>query len=152
MYLFDLQTVAPDSFQQITQAGDERVLLHTSDANLPVAQLHRFPSHLLHQHAFGLSHRSHGISYSLNPGLSGSTSWILIPVLFKSRGGSKHTPYFCIPLTVPLQTSSWSVRWLKVTGWRVWAGGEWCPGSWPPGCTSALTISQSHMTPNKRLM
>ncbi len=65
MYLFDLQTVAPDPFQQITQAGDERVLLHTSDANLPVAQLHRFPSHLLHQHAFGLSHRSHRISLIL---------------------------------------------------------------------------------------
>lgn len=81
MYLFDLQTVAPDSFQQITQAGDERVLLHASDANLPVAQLHRFPSHLLHQHAFGLSHRSHRVSYSLNPGLSGSTWWILIPVV-----------------------------------------------------------------------
>lgn len=82
MYLFDLQTVAPDSFQQITQAGDECVLLHSSDADLPVAQLHRFPSHLLHQHAFGLSHRSNGVSYSLNAGLYGSPRWISIPVLF----------------------------------------------------------------------
>ena len=52
--LFDLQPVAPDALQQVTEAGDERVLLHPCDADLPVAQLHRLTPHLLHQHALSL--------------------------------------------------------------------------------------------------
>ena len=52
--LFNLQPVAPDPLQQVTEAGDESVLFHPRDADLPVAQLHRLPAHLLHQHALRL--------------------------------------------------------------------------------------------------
>lgn len=71
LYLFDLQTMTPDPFQKITQAGDERVLLHPRDADLPMAQLHRLPAHLLHQHTFCLRHEINGVRYSLhhNPGV-----------------------------------------------------------------------------------
>lgn len=53
-HLFDLQPVAPDPLQQVTQAGDERVLLQAGDVGLTVAQLHRLSTHLLHQHPLGL--------------------------------------------------------------------------------------------------
>ena len=56
--LFNLQPVAPDPLQQVAEAGDESVLLHPRDADLPVAQLHRLPAHLLHQHALRL-HQNH---------------------------------------------------------------------------------------------
>lgn len=54
VYLLNLQPVAPDSLQQVTETGDECVLLHTGDADLTVTELHRFPAHLLHQHALCL--------------------------------------------------------------------------------------------------
>lgn len=57
--LFDLQPVAPDSLQQVTQTRYQGVLLHTGDADLAVAQLHSLPAHLLHEHALGLRGRTH---------------------------------------------------------------------------------------------
>lgn len=62
--LFNLQPVAPDPLQQVAQAGDQGVLLHTGDADLAVTQLHGLPAHLLHQHALGL----HGIRHILTQG------------------------------------------------------------------------------------
>lgn len=52
--LFNLQPVAPDPLQQVTETRDQSVLFHTGDADLSVAQLHRFPTHLLHQHTLSL--------------------------------------------------------------------------------------------------
>lgn len=57
LYLFDLQPVAPDPLQQVTETGDERVLLHASDADLTVTKFHRLPAHLLHQHALCLDEK-----------------------------------------------------------------------------------------------
>ncbi len=53
-YLFLLQSVAPDTFQQVTQAGNECVFLHPGDGGLPVTQLHGLLTHLLYQHTLGL--------------------------------------------------------------------------------------------------
>lgn len=54
VYLFNLQPMAPDSLQQVTEAGDECVLFYAGDADLTVTKLHCFPAHLLHQHALCL--------------------------------------------------------------------------------------------------
>lgn len=53
-YLLDQQAVAPYPLQQITEAGDQGVLLQARDVGFSVAQFHGFVAHLLHQHAFGL--------------------------------------------------------------------------------------------------
>ena len=53
--LFDLQPVAPDPLEQVTQAGDQSVLLQSSNVGLTMTQLHRLPSHLLHQHTLSLN-------------------------------------------------------------------------------------------------
>lgn len=53
-YLFDLQAMAPDAFQEVAQTGDERVLLQAGDADLAMAQLRCLLAHLLHQHALSL--------------------------------------------------------------------------------------------------
>lgn len=55
LYLFNLQPVTPDSLQQVTEAGDERVLLHAGDADLTMTKLHCLPAHLLNQHTLCLS-------------------------------------------------------------------------------------------------
>lgn len=52
--LFNLQTMTPDPLQQVTETGDQGVLLHARDANLAVTQLHGLPTHLLYQHTFRL--------------------------------------------------------------------------------------------------
>ncbi|KAL0612137.1 hypothetical protein AAY473_018766 [Plecturocebus cupreus] len=53
-YLLDLQAMAPYPLQQVTQAGDQGILLQASDVCFSMAKFHRFVSHLLYQHAFGL--------------------------------------------------------------------------------------------------
>lgn len=57
-HLFDLQPVAPDPLQQVTQAGDERILFQTSDIGLTVAQFHCLSAHLFYQHPLGLQNTS----------------------------------------------------------------------------------------------
>lgn len=60
-YLLDLQAVAPYPFQQVTEAGNQGVLLQASYVCFSMAQFHCFVSHLLHQHAFRLK-ISHAVS------------------------------------------------------------------------------------------
>lgn len=57
--LLDLKPMAPDSLQQVTQTGDQGVLLHAGDADLTMTQLHSLAAHLLHQHALGLQGHKH---------------------------------------------------------------------------------------------
>lgn len=52
--LLQLQTMAPGSLQQVTQAVDECVLLQAGDAGFPLSQFHALFPHPLHQHSFGL--------------------------------------------------------------------------------------------------
>lgn len=52
--LFQLQTMAPGSLQQVTQAVDERVLLQACDVGFSLTQFHTLLPHPLHQHPFGL--------------------------------------------------------------------------------------------------
>lgn len=52
--LLQLQTMAPGSLQQVTQAVDECVLLQAGDAGLPLSQFQALLPHSLHQHSFGL--------------------------------------------------------------------------------------------------
>lgn len=71
--LFDLQPVAPDPLQQVTETRYQGVLLHAGDADLAVTQLHSLPTHLLHQHAFGLQGNKHINTLQINT----LTYWIL---------------------------------------------------------------------------
>lgn len=64
VYLFNLQPMAPDSLQQVTEAGDECVLLHAGDADLTVTELHCLPAHLLHQHALCLDRETRSCNRS----------------------------------------------------------------------------------------
>lgn len=59
--LFDLQPVAPDPLQEVTEARNKSVLFNTGDADLSVAQLHGLPTHLLHQHTLGLQGETHAL-------------------------------------------------------------------------------------------
>lgn len=53
-YLFHLQPMTPDPFQEVTKAGNQGVLFHPCDVDFPVPQLHSLSAHLLHQHPLGL--------------------------------------------------------------------------------------------------
>lgn len=53
-HLFDLQTVAPYPFQEVTQTGYQGVLFHSCDIHLTMTKLHSFSTHLLHQHPLSL--------------------------------------------------------------------------------------------------
>ena len=53
-YLLVLQTVAPDPFQQVAQAGNQCVFFHTNMQWLAMAQFKRLLAHLVDQNAFRL--------------------------------------------------------------------------------------------------
>lgn len=52
--LFNLQPVAPDPLQQVTETCNQGVFLNTGNADFSVAQLHSLTPHLLYQHTFSL--------------------------------------------------------------------------------------------------
>lgn len=87
-YLLDLQAVAPYPFQEVTEAGDQGVLLQARYVCFSVAQLHCFVAHLLHQHAFCLkaSHVATSVTPAVKPKLSESiTGWGDLGSLFISN-------------------------------------------------------------------
>ena len=51
-YLFRLQAVSPDSFQEVTQAGNQRIIFHARYGNLSVTQLQRLAAHLADEQTF----------------------------------------------------------------------------------------------------
>ena len=53
-YLFHLQPMTPNPFQQVTKTGNQGIIFHPCDVHFPMSQFHSLSPHLLHQHPLGL--------------------------------------------------------------------------------------------------
>ena len=53
-YVFGLESVGPDSFEQVAQSGDERVVFNSGQRHLAVTQFESLAAHFAYQQPFRL--------------------------------------------------------------------------------------------------